>query len=322
MDANPTLDQLQVFLAVAETGSFSAAARQINRAQSVVSYTIANLEAQLEVTLFERGAARQPRLTEAGRALIADARRLVADLQALRARARSINQGLEAEITLALSSLIPSDVVVAELRAFRDRFANVTLNLSIGELGMVMEAVTSGRADIGLGGALLQPDNRLVAERIGHSYMVPVASADHPLARLGRPLTLADVREEVQLVVTDTSGLTSGRDFNVLSYRTWRVGDVHSKRLLTLGGLGWGGLPAPLIADDLRAGRLVILPLEAYEQGQYPLYAISRVASPPGPAGRWLIERFQAQLSSCPDHGEFVGALGGTPPAEKRRAAE
>ena len=70
MDANPTLDQLQVFLTVAETGSFSAASRALNRAQSVVSYTIANLEAQLEVTLFERNGVRQPRLTDEGRAIV------------------------------------------------------------------------------------------------------------------------------------------------------------------------------------------------------------------------------------------------------------
>lgn len=322
MDANPTLDQLQVFLAVAETGSFSAAARRLNRAQSVVSYAIANLEAQLEVSLFERGAARQPQLTEAGRVLISDARRLVADLQALRSRARSIKQGLEAEISLALSAMVPPDAFVTELKAFRERFPGVNLNLSIGELGMVMDQVASGRADIGLGGALIRPDDRLVAEKVGHSYMVPVAAPDHPLARLTRPLTLADVREEVQLVVTDTSGLTDGRNFNVLSYRIWRVGDLHSKRLLALGGLGWGGLPAPLIAEDLREGRLVALPLDAYEQGEYPLYAIRRAASPPGPAGRWLVERFQARLSDCPNHAEFVRQTRPRKEAGKPLAAE
>ncbi len=96
MDANPTLDQLQVFLTVAETGSFSAASRALNRAQSVVSYTIANLEAQLEVSLFERNGVRQPRLTDEGRAMLEDARRIVAGLQEMRARAKGLKQGLEA----------------------------------------------------------------------------------------------------------------------------------------------------------------------------------------------------------------------------------
>ena len=96
MDANPTLDQLQVFLTVADTGSFSAAARQLNRAQSVVSYTIGNLESQLGVTLFERTGTRQPRLTDEGRAMLTDARRIVGDLQVMRAKVRS-NQKLGRE---------------------------------------------------------------------------------------------------------------------------------------------------------------------------------------------------------------------------------
>lgn len=87
---NPTLDQLQVFLTVAETGSFSAASRALNRAQSVVSYTIANLEAQLEVPLFERSGARQPKLTEAGKAMLEDARRILGDLQVMKCTRTSV----------------------------------------------------------------------------------------------------------------------------------------------------------------------------------------------------------------------------------------
>lgn len=310
MDANPTLDQLQVFLAVAETGSFSAASRVLNRAQSVVSYTIGNLEAQLEVTLFERSGARQPKLTEAGKAMLTDARRIVADLQVMRARAKSIKQGLEAELSLAISVMVPTEALVTELREFRERFPSVALNLNVGELGMVMDMVINGRADIGLGGALLKQDDTLIAEKIGYSFMIPVAAPDHPLARFDRPLTLADVREEVQMVVTDQSGITKGRDFNVLSYKTWRVSDIATKHRLIRGGLGWGGLPASVAGRDVMERKLVALKLDAYEQGEYPLYAIRRTSNPPGPAGQWLIEAFQRRLSACPSHGEFQEMLG------------
>lgn len=305
MDANPTLDQLQVFIAVAESGSFSAASRQLNRAQSVVSYTIANLETQLDMPLFERSGARQPRLTDAGRAMLTDARRIVADLQVMRSRAKSIKQGLESELSLAISVMVPADAVVAELKVFRKQFPSVALNLSVGELGMVMDMVSSGRAGIGIGGALLRPDDSLVAERIGHSFMLPVATPDHPLVRLGRPLTVADVREETQLVVTDASGITAGRDFNVLSYKIWRISDIATKYQLIKGGLGWGGLPASMVREDLAKGDLVTLDLDAYEQGEYPLYALRKAANPPGPAGQWLIESFGSRLSSCPNHAEF-----------------
>ncbi|NLS03438.1 LysR family transcriptional regulator [Rhizobium sp. P32RR-XVIII] len=306
---NPTLDQLQVFLTVAETGSFSAASRVLNRAQSVISYTIANLEAQLEMPLFERSGARQPKLTAAGKAMLEDARRLMTDLQVMRARVKSLKDGLEAEVSVAISVMVPSSATVEVLREFQEKFPSVALNLAVGELGMVMDSVLSGKATIGIGGAVLKQDDSIHMEKIGHSFMLPVASRDHPLARIDRPLTLGDVREEVQLVVTDASGLTTGRDFNVLSYKTWRLSDISTKHALIRGGLGWGGLPASIIRDDLANGTLVHLDLQAYEQGEYPIYAMRRLANPPGPATAWIIGAFEARLSRCPTHADFKAFL-------------
>ncbi|QCI98154.1 LysR family transcriptional regulator [Agrobacterium larrymoorei] len=317
MDANPTLDQLQVFLTVAETGSFSAASRSLNRAQSVVSYTIANLEAQLEVSLFERSG-RQPKLTDEGRAMLEDARRIVAGLQEMRARAKGLKQGLEAEVALALSTMVPAEAVVAVLRQFREVFPTVTLNLNVGELGMVMEMVLSRKASIGIGGAMFHQDDGLVIEKVGHSFMVPVVAADHPLAKIDRPLTLADVREEVQLVVTDTSGLTKGRDFNVLSYKKWRVSDIATKYQLIKGGLGWGGLPASLVRNDIMNGALKALTLDAYEGGEYPLYALRKADTPAGPAAQWLVDAFHQRLAECPNKNFLSFAVAG----EMQDAAE
>lgn len=319
---NPTLDQLQVFLTVAETGSFSAASRVLNRAQSVISYTIANLEAQLEMQLFERSGARQPKLTEAGKAMLEDARRLLIDLQVMRARVKSLKEGMEAEVSVAISVMVPPQATVDVLREFRERFPSVALNLNVGELGMVMDAVLSGKATIGIGGAVLRQDDSITIEKIGYSFMMPVASRTHPLAAIDRPLTLADVREEVQLVVTDASGLTKGRDFNVLSYKTWRVSDIATKHALIRGGLGWGGLPASILRDDLASGTLVHLDLQAYEQGEYPIYAMRRISNPPGPAATWMIDAFRSRLSACPSHADFTASLSDIRPPEMPLAAE
>ncbi|MBB3352248.1 DNA-binding transcriptional LysR family regulator [Rhizobium sp. BK049] len=302
---NPTLDQLQVFLTVAETGSFSAASRALNRAQSVISYTIANLEAQLEVPLFERSGARQPKLTEAGKAMLEDARRILGDLQVMRARVKSLREGLEAEVSVAISVMVPSRAVVDVLHEFRERFPTVSLNLNVGELGMVMDLILTGKVTIGIGGAVLKQDDSLITERIGHSFMLPVAAPNHPLAQISRPLTLGDVREEVQLVVSDASGRTKGRDFNVLSYKTWRVSDIATKHQLIKAGLGWGGLPASILHDDLRSGALVHLDLDAYEQGEYAIYSMRQLANPPGPAAAWMIEAFRTRLSFCPNQADF-----------------
>jgi len=158
VDATPTLDQLQVFLAVAEEGSFSAAARRLNRAQSVVSYAIANLEAQLDVRLFERAGTRQPRLTDAGAALLEDARRMDADLRLLRARARGLRQGLEARLAVAVDALVPIPVLMTVLKAFREAFPTVSVRLSTGVLGAVGEHVARHEADVGIAGGTGRAD--------------------------------------------------------------------------------------------------------------------------------------------------------------------
>ncbi|MDK4713868.1 LysR family transcriptional regulator [Rhizobium sp. CNPSo 4039] len=319
---NPTLDQLQVFLTVAESGSFSAASRTLNRAQSVISYTIANLEAQLEMPLFERSGSRQPKLTDAGRVMLEDARRILSDLQVMRARVKGLKSGLEAEVAVAISVMVPVHATVEVLREFRDRFPYVSLRLDTGELGSMLELVARGKSTIGIGGSVLKQDDALVIERIGHSFMMPVAAPTHPLALLGRPLTLADVREEVQLVVTDASNLTNGKDFNVLSYKIWHLSDIATKHQLIRGGLGWGGLPASFIMEDLQKGRLVPLDLDAYDQSEYPLYAIRKVDNPPGPAAAWMIEAFRSRLARCPNQEDFKSAVEMFHPGDKRLAAE
>jgi DNA-binding transcriptional LysR family regulator len=150
MDAHPTLDQLTVFVTVVEEGSFSAASRKLNRAQSVVSYTVANLEAQLDVQLFERAGTRQPRLTSAGSALLEDARRMVAGLQLLRARARGLAQGLEGQVAAAVDVMVPMPVLTAVLKAFRSAFPTVGIRLHTGALGSVEDLVLRRVVNVGI----------------------------------------------------------------------------------------------------------------------------------------------------------------------------
>src|SRR6476660_5207384 len=103
----PTLDQLRVFLAVVDVGSFAGAARRLGRATSVISYSIGNLEAQLGVSLFDRKSTRTPQLTEAGRGVVSEARTITNGINALRAKVRSLRQQIEAEISLVLDVMLP-----------------------------------------------------------------------------------------------------------------------------------------------------------------------------------------------------------------------
>ncbi len=293
MQPNPTLDQLHVLLAVAETGSFSAAGRRLNRAQSVISYTIANLEAQLDVKLFEREGTREPQLTEMGRAVLEEARRMTDVLQRLRSRVENFRQGLESKIVLSIDLALPAPVLIGVLKAFETRFPTVSMRLNVGTLGFIVDQVVKGEADIGVGG-ITDADVHLI--EIGDVSMAPVAAPGHPLAQIGRAIRQDELRDHIQLVVTDPSRRTEGRDFGVFAYRTWRLTDMHTKHLMLREGIGWGNLPPWMIAEDLSNGRLVELKLEAFSKARGPLYAMHRNDRNPGPAAAWLIAEFKSHL--------------------------
>src|SRR5471032_3037280 len=105
-----TLDQFRTFIAAVDEGSFSAAGRKLRRAQSVVSQTLANLEAQLGIKLFDRSA-RYPRLTEEGRSLLADARGVAGNVDEFKARARAMREGLEPELSVAMDVMYPMEAL-------------------------------------------------------------------------------------------------------------------------------------------------------------------------------------------------------------------
>jgi len=122
-----------------------------------------------------------------------------------------------------------------------------------------------------------------------------VAARDHPLAQYKGIIPKTELAKHVQLVLTDRSTLSKGREFGVMSPSTWRLADLFAKHAFLLGGLGWGGMPHHAVKDDLKAGRLVELRIEDTppESMILPMSAVYPAAAPPGPAGRWLIERLK-----------------------------
>jgi DNA-binding transcriptional LysR family regulator len=298
----PTFDQLRVFLAVVDVGSFAGAARQLNRATSVISYTITNLEAQLGVTLFERDSTRRPQLSGEGRALLTEARNVALGLNRLRAKAKGLHQGIESEVHLAFDVMLPAARVVEALRNFQDEFPTVPLRLRAEALGAVTQLVLDRISMIGVRGP---PDIEIDGlERIGVGsvHLVPVAAPSHPLARSVNELGAG--RHHVQLVLTDRSPLTEGSDFGVMGTHTWRVADLATKHMLLREGIGWGTMPEPMVQEDLASGKLVLLDLPDFKGGHYRFFAIHRTDMPPGPAASFLINQFERQ-----SHGMDGGIL-------------
>src|SRR5215813_15188426 len=294
----PTLDQLRVFLTVVDVGSFAGAARRLGRATSVISYSIANLEAQLGVLLFDRKSTRKPQLTEAGRGVLSEARAITNAINGLRAKVRSLRQDIEAEIHLVLDVMLPAARVVDALKAFRAEFPTVSLRLYVEALGAVTQMVLNRTATVGICGPLDVEVAGLERIGVGSVEWIPVAAPDHPLARAGGNPPGAG-RDHIQLVLTDRSQLTDGQDRGVIGTQTWRLADLGSKHMLLREGIGWGYMPEPMVREDVKKGRLVQLDMREYKDGFLRLHAIYRTDTPPGPAGSWLIDRFVAQADAA-----------------------
>jgi DNA-binding transcriptional LysR family regulator len=287
----PTFDQLRVFLAVVETGSFAAAGRRLHRAVSVISYGIGNLEEQLGLTLFDRESTRKPQLTVAGRAVLSEARGISQGVEDLRAKVKGLLEGLEAEVNVAVDVMLPADRLGRILREFAVAYPTVALRLHVEALGAVASLVLGGEAVLGISGPLGAGVEGLDSNSVGSVAMVPVAAPDHELARLERIPTGAG-RNYTQLVLTDRSPLTQGRDFSVMSSRTWRLADLGAKHALLREGIGWGNMPLPLVQPDLIAGTLKRLAMPDHPGGIYRFAGVWRRDTPPGPAASWLLARF------------------------------
>jgi len=292
-----SLDQLRAFIAAVDEGSFSAGARKLRRTQSAVSELVSNLEVQIGVVLFDRSE-RYPKLTPAGIVLLGDARRVVTDVDQLKARAKGISGGLESELSAVVDVLFPIEAIAESAKEFRDRFPSTPLRLYVEGLGGAYKPVLDGRCSLGVVGSLPFAPASMTMERLQGVEMLMVAAREHPLALLQGVITKAELAKHVQLVLTDRSDLTAGREFGVMSPLTWRLGDLFAKHAFLLKGLGWGGMPLHAVKQDLAEGRLVKLSIEDLpEDGLIlPMSAVYLTAQPPGPAGRWLIER----LRQCP----------------------
>ncbi len=286
-----SLDQFQVFVCVAETGSFSAAARRMNRAQSAVTYAVQKLEQQLGLTLFDRSGYR-PGLTEAGFALLPRALHIVNEVSAFSEQARGIAQGLEAELVLVVDAMFPMARIVAALREFGREYPTVPTRIFVASMGGTLDLVSDGSCILGVGLAFAAEGSAdLVVQPIETVEMVAVVAAGHPLARVGRPIQKEELERHVQLVLTDPSGRTAKRDHGVLSRRTWRLADLGAKHAMLLGGLGWGGMPRHMVEADIASGRLVLIQPEDWGRDTNLHLAVGLIHRRDrvlGPAARWL----------------------------------
>jgi DNA-binding transcriptional LysR family regulator len=249
------------------------------------------------VQLFDRSAYR-PELTEAGRALLPRARRILDDVDDFRLQAAGVTQGVEAELSLVIDAFAP-DFLGAALKEFREAFPLVTLRITVEFFQATRAVLLDGTVDLALMTASTPLPAEIERRQCADIELVAVAAADHPLAKIEGPFAPELLRDHLQLVLSSRTEVLDRRDYGVHAVRHWRIADMNLRHKLLLAGVGWCSMPRQLVAADLAAGRLVELKPLRWEGSdrmpRFPLVIAHRRDKALGPAAKWLVERLAAR---------------------------
>jgi len=293
-----SIDQLQAFAAAAETGSFSAAARQLGKAQSVISAAVANLEIDLDTSLFDRSG-RYPVLTPAGERLLLEARVILERCEHFRGVAKSLGEGVESRLTLAVDELYPEETLGELLTEFSGHFPSVELELLFPLMEDVSRLVLSQCADLGImwRQEVLPPE--LGFHALGWVPMPIICAPDHPLAAQPR-VDFEELKRYRQLMVATRSDSEEKKRLRVAA-EVWWVESQWVIVELVKRRLGWAFVPWHVAANSPAAAGLVS-PQLAFQDQDWPvaMEIVWHKQRPLGKAATWLRERVSQQALPVP----------------------
>jgi DNA-binding transcriptional LysR family regulator len=252
---------------IARTGSFAAAAREMGRVPSALTYSVRQLEDALDVLLFDRRS-RQAQLTAAGEELLNEGRRLLVEMDAVANRVRRVSTGWETQLTIACDGIL-SRLTLLELTeafyALRPEGADqagpgTRLRLRTEVLAGTWEALVSGQADLAIGIPGDTPSAPGIETLpLGDVEFVYAVAPHHPLAALPEPLKDADIVRHRAVAVADSAQRLSPITVNLLPGQdVLTVSSMQAKIEVQLRCMGCGFVPEPLVRDHVRQGRLVV----------------------------------------------------------------
>jgi len=286
----PNLDQLRAFVTASDTGSFSAAARQLGKAQSAISTAIINLEIDSGVELFDRSG-RNPVLTPSGTRLLRYARNTLRSSDEFHSQATSISAGMEKNLGIAIEQGIFVHSLMDVFDQLSQRFPHLQLELFDPGPLEVADLLKSGRADIGVMIEQESYPQGFHFRGIGHSELTPVCAPQHPLAALDS-VSHADLRQHRQLISHSLSVDSLAHQRGQMSPRLWTVEGPFLAMDLVLSGLGWSELPWTVVSEKLDSGELHPLNYDYQQsrilQGVDVVWTDKRAL---GPSGQWLREK-------------------------------
>lgn len=274
-----TFEQLLTLHAIVAEGTFRAAASKLNKSQSAVSHMLKKLELEIDITLLSREQYR-PKLTESGEVFYRHATRVMQQMQELSRVAAKLNAKQEAEVHLTVTATYPLSPVLTMIAPIKVEYPATHIRLSRESMGGSVERLMRGEADIIIATMDGVPASEVEAVPFANVTIVPVAHPDFEPAKSRHMKTITDMQSHTQVIVahSGSEAFSQSRDILPGGLR-WTVSDFAAKKEILIAGLGWGGIPSHMIADELKDGALVPLNVEGFPSRQSFLFQIRRRGS-------------------------------------------
>ena len=288
-----SLEQWRALVAVVEAGGYAQAAERLDKSQSAVTYAVQKLESVLGVKAFEiRG--RRAVLTPTGQLLYRRAQSLLEDAESIERAARTLAAGWEAEIRLAVEIIFPTFVLLDALARFGAEAPSTRIELFESVLGGTQEALLERRVDLAISP---QVPPGFHAQSLMRLRFVPVTHPEHPLQRLGRPVSMRDLRQHRQIVVRDTGSVRQPGALMLDAKQRWTVGHMATSILAVRSGHGFAWFPEDKIRLELDDGSLARLPIDEGGDRYAELYLVHGDVEGAGPGTRRLAQLLGATVA-------------------------
>lgn len=291
-----TSDHLELLLAVVEHGSFSSAARALRRTQSAVSMAVANLEAELDLTLFDRSR-REPVPTAELLAMLPDAKLITSRLQGLRLHLQELSGGLESHVRLGIVCDVDPKPALIALQALEQRYPGLDMEIRTAPQDTLVDALKKRELDLCIAYGGLELESVGIVQSLWTENISAVAAPGHPLLQ-GAPRPLEDLKAYRQIVITSPDNDVS-KDRSMLSLRQWKTDSLPMTLELVERGLGWANLPLSCLRPSLESGRLQRIQFSTGSNGlDLPIYLLQSKGQEVGKAQALFRQALQDELNT------------------------
>lgn len=289
-----TLEQWRCLVAVVDEGGYAQAAEALNKSQSSVTYAVQKLQSMLKVRAFEIQG-RKAALTPTGQMLYRRARSLLDDASAVERAARKISAGWEAEIALAVEILFPMWLLLDCLNRFGKESPHTRIEVFETVIEGTSEAIGSGAVDLALSPRI--PPG-MTGERLMPVTFIAVAHPSHPLHKLGREVTMRDLRNHRHVVVRD-SAFKRDKQAAIEANQRWTVSNMATSIGAVSRGYGFAWFPEDKIRSELKEGLLKPLPVRGGSERVAEIYLILPDRDAAGPGTLRLAEIIREAVRKC-----------------------